>query len=495
MMSGKGIGLYIGAKSISVAQVENRSGRAVLQKLTIAETPPDSIDRGIVTDAESIAKSLKEIWEEEKIEGKRVGLAMPAVNLIIRSMTLPRMSDSEVYEALRTEVEGYAVISGAEPVLDWKIIPESAQGAFSTFDVLFAATTAENVLQYLSLLREAGLRTGFVDVLPLAMARSFVSADLLKPDSPFNIAVAVDTEITTAIAFYHGFPSFAHTIEIGARDISEGVDELAYELTLCCNFYRNDYPDEEVSNLFLALDSSDYEKVLKDLRDRTEEQMVKVNPLANIDEVECPTEVAESHVLSCSVAIGSALRGAGLGPDVAELNLMPRSILTRAHLKRQITEIGVLMVGILILGLGIGGALDMKVNSILKEKAILQQKMSQLDEQSLKKVIELQRKTDEFRDRTARYRKMLKSLKISSQHELLNYIRSVIPKDSWLEKISCDEDGKISLDGYSFSEDSVFLFADMLRLLSAEGQVNISVQRESSLVSFHMELKLKRRGR
>ncbi len=493
MMPGKGVGLYIGAKSISVAQVENRSGRAVLQKLAIAETPPDSIDRGIITDAESIAISLKEIWEGEKIEGKRVGLAMPAVNLIIRSMTLPRMSENEVYEALRTEVEGYAVISGAEPVLDWKVIPESAEGAFNTFDVLFAATTAENVLQYLSLLREAGLRAGFVDVLPLAMARSFASSDLLKPDSPFNIVVVVDSEITTAIAFYHGFPSFAHTIEVGSQDISKGVDELAYELTLCCNFYRNDYPDEEISNLFLAMDSPDYERVLKDLEDKTEEQIAGVNPFANIDEVECPTEIAENNVLSCSVAIGSALREVGLGPDVAELNLMPRSVLTRAHLKRQLMEAGVLMAGILILGLGIGGALDMKVNSTLKEKAILQQKMSQLDEQSLKKVIELQRKTNELRDRTVRYRDMLENLKISSQHELLDYIRSVIPKDSWLERVSYDEDGGISLDGYSFSEDSVFLFADMLRLLSAEGQVNISVQRESSLVNFHMELK-RRRG-
>ncbi|HID55165.1 TPA: hypothetical protein EYP37_01455 [Candidatus Poribacteria bacterium] len=492
MMSGKGIGLYIGAKSISAAQVENRSGRAVLQKLAVVETPADTIDRGIITDAESIGITLKEIWEGEKLEGKRVGLVMPAVNLIIRSMTLPRMSESEVYEALRTEVEGYAVISGAEPVLDWEVIPESAEGAFNTFDVLFAATTAENVLQYLSLLREAGLRAGFVEVLPLALSRSFVSADLLKPDSPFNIVVAVDSEITTAVAFYHGFPSFAHMIELGSQDISEGVDELAYELMLCCNFYRNDYPDEEVSNLFLAMDSPDYERVLKELEERTEEQIAGVNPFANIDEVECPTEIAEGNVLSCSVAIGSALREAGLGPEVVQLNLMPRSILTRAHLKRQIMEIGALMTGVLILGLGIGGVLDVKTNSILKEKAALQQKMSQLDEQTLKKVIELEKKTNEFRNRTSQYRDMLNSLKVSSQHELLDYIRSVIPKDSWLERISYDESGRISLEGYAFSEDSVFLFADMLRPLSSGGQVNISVQRESSLFNFHMEL---RRGR
>jgi Tfp pilus assembly PilM family ATPase len=486
-----GIGVYIGKRSISVAQVESKSGKAVLQKLALTEPPPETIDRGVILDVKSLARSLKELWDKENIGGKRVGFALPATNLIIRVITLPRMSESEVYEALRTEVEGYSIISEAEPVLDWRVVPESAVGAFNTFDVLFAATTSDNSLQYLSLLREAGLRASFLDVLPLAVARSFATEQLLRSDSSINIVAAVDSENTMVLAFHNGFPSFSHIIEVGNDSSPEAMEDLGYELELCCNFYRTDYPEEEISNLFLAVDSPDYKSLIGDMGARIGEQITGIDPLANIDEVECPTDIVESHALSCSAAIGLALREVKLGPEIVDFNLMPRSILTKAHLKRQLLETGIFMAAVLILGLGVGGFLDMRINSVREDLTSLRQEMARLDEQSLKKVLGFQREIKELRGKIVQYDRMLSGIKMRNGHRVLDYIRMVIPKDSWLEKVNYDEDGRITLNGYSFSEDSVFLFADMLRALSEDGQVNISMQRESSLVGFNMQFKRK----
>jgi len=468
----RGIGVYIGERYISIAQVEERKGRVVLSKLAIDQLPEGAVDEGIVEDPKALAEKLRGMAELEGIKRGRVGFVLPMRGVVMRTMEMPRMSERELYEAVRAEVEGYAVISGSEPAVDFEIIPESLETGFHTVDLIAAATPVETVVQYLGPLKRAGLKAAFVDPLPFAVLRAIASPEITGPDAPTIMAAVVDYQNAVILALRKGYPSFIYPIDVGSED----PKELAYELRLCCSFFRNDHPDEEVDRLLLILNSPDYEGISRRIAEEVGERAGEVDPLANVDLMEVSAEPMKTHLLSWCAALGAALRAAGLGPKLPELDLMPRSLIAKAELRRYLLKLGAAMAGTLILGIGLGEMFGGEIKTVTEQLRTVERQISEL-ERVMGGAAALQAELRAMRDKARGYRNVLEELERRKISDIMEAVRSLVPRDLWLERLEVDR-GAVTVEGRSLSEGSVFLFIDLLKGLFAD-EVEVSIQRES----------------
>ena len=113
----------IGSYKISVADIKE-AGNKKIKVLNIAqrEVPYETIVNGIIKDPSVIANRLQEIFSETGIKPGYILTTVSNDSLIVRNVTLPKMSEKELANVIRWEIEDYIPFSAEYARLDYKIL-------------------------------------------------------------------------------------------------------------------------------------------------------------------------------------------------------------------------------------------------------------------------------------------------------------------------------------------------------------------------------------
>jgi len=338
------IGLDIGSASVKLAELKSTRSGYQLKNIGEAVLPPDAIVKKVITNKEAVAGTLTNLVRDLGVKNKNVVISISGHSVIIKKVTLPSMSKSELAESIPWELEQYLPQSVEDVNFDYQVLPEiSPEG---NMDVLIVAAKKDITNDYVSLVRSVGLNPMIVDVDVFALENMYevnyqglggVIALVNMGASVTNINILRDgvsiftRDITTGgnqftewivkeqnISFEEAQQS-KHSLIHGEipfeleRITNDYIDLITGEVKRTLDFFSTNFSQDRISKTLLSGGSSKVPNIIETLQDITDIDVELANPFNNIDVSD--TEFDPSYISDISpkmgVVIGLAVRRIG----------------------------------------------------------------------------------------------------------------------------------------------------------------------------------------
>ena len=238
---GPTVGLDIGSHTIKVAEIAPGRGGVVVRALGAAPTPAGAMENNVVVDAQLLGSAVKNLLKTAGISSRSsVSSVSGQSALVVRVIEVPRMSDSELAETMKWEVERHVPFAANEVIMDFQPIerPDTPPDS-QNMEVLLAVAQQDMIDRHVEMLMAAGLKPAAIDVEPLAAARSLVD---LGPDPHGQKTIAVvniGATNTDIGIFRDGILAFPRTLPLAGDSLTRAIaqqmgvpDEQAEELKL-----------------------------------------------------------------------------------------------------------------------------------------------------------------------------------------------------------------------------------------------------------------------
>ena len=210
-----------------------------------------AIEGGIIVKPEIIAEAVQKLFQHNlvgDITTNRVALAVPVAQAFTRALDTPKLSDKELSEAVKTEVEQYIPAAADSLYVDYSQVNDTS-GKSGVFVV---AMPKKIVDSYIMLARLLGLETVLVET------SSGAGANLFRRDAQSDVpTVLVDFGSGSAdITIYDNNPIVSGTAPCGGeqitRLIAEALDVTEHEAVIIKSRYGLT-PSKKQSHIEAAL--------------------------------------------------------------------------------------------------------------------------------------------------------------------------------------------------------------------------------------------------
>ena len=240
------IGLDIGSQQIKIAELRPGKTGLTITALGIGPTPAGVIQNNIITDPVMMGSAIKQVMRESGISIKKVVGCISGQNaVVIRIIEVPRMTDAELKETMKWEVERHVPFAPSETMLDYQPLVQYTAEARNApnMEVLLAVAQQDAVNNYLSAMFAAGLDPVAIDIEPLAAARAvldiasggqpvartqFLPGQELLPDGPPPETVAIVNigAANTDISIFQGDQlTFPRSLPLAGDSLTRAIAE------------------------------------------------------------------------------------------------------------------------------------------------------------------------------------------------------------------------------------------------------------------------------
>ena len=101
--------------------------------------PPDSIVDGAIIDGGVVSDAIRNVFNKHGIRTKEVAASLSGNAVIVKKITLPVMSESQLAESIYWEAKQYIPFDIPDVNLDYQVLEAEADGDDGTMDVLLVA--------------------------------------------------------------------------------------------------------------------------------------------------------------------------------------------------------------------------------------------------------------------------------------------------------------------------------------------------------------------
>lgn len=210
------IGIDIGSKSIKMAEVSSRGARPFLKRMAIMDVPDRVLEDGMISDEDLLAETLQRMAAKNGFSGYQVAVALGGRSLFIREVVFPRMSEKELRQAIRWDLEKYVPFSPEQLYFDFSIVGPGATDM--EVRLLLIAAPREGVDAITRVVAKAGLQLVAIDIEPLAIQRTL-------PETPDCVLIDTGASFSQVTLFQNNSPVFTRNIPIGGNQFTASVME------------------------------------------------------------------------------------------------------------------------------------------------------------------------------------------------------------------------------------------------------------------------------
>ncbi len=209
-------GFDIGRSTIRVMQTHPKGDLCTVDGYGETSFDPAAIQDGIVVNHEAIAEAANQLFTHKligSITTNRVALSLPIARTFTRSIDLPKLTDKELQETIKTEVEQYIPAASDDLYTSYSITPKGK----NTSTAFIVAMPKKIVDSHITLMRILGLEP------VLIQTTSGAGATLFSRDSQSDLpSVLVDFGSESAdITIYDRGPLVSGTVACGGEQITE----------------------------------------------------------------------------------------------------------------------------------------------------------------------------------------------------------------------------------------------------------------------------------
>ena len=343
------VGLDIGSSSVKLVQLKEKKGGYALQTFGMAKLPPETIVDGALMNSGAIVNAIQELVAEHKVRAKEVAIGVSGHSVIIKKISLPRMTQEELDESIQWEAEQYIPFDVKDVNIDTQILTPEADAA-GQMDVLLVAAKKDMINDYTSVCAEAGLTATVVDVDAFAVQNAY-EANYDSSPGDTVVIVNVGAAVTNLNVIAHGATTFTRDITMGGNAFTEEIqkqlnisydeaealkvggqgdsdavvpqeverviqgvaEQLGGEIQRSLDFYASTSPEGKITRAFLSGGTARVPALFKTLEGRAGVPVEILNPFKNIeiDNKKFDPAVLLAAAPAAAVGVGLALRRPG----------------------------------------------------------------------------------------------------------------------------------------------------------------------------------------
>jgi len=217
------VGLDIGTSCVKAIQLRRARNSIRLLELGMARIHPETIVDGMIMDAGTVSRAIRQIFEENNIGVKDVAVSVSGHSVIIKKIRVPKMKKSELREGIAWEAEQHIPYSMQDVNLDFQILGGAGPGE-GEMDVLLVAVKKDAMNDYLAVISAAGLRAAVVDVDAFALENAFEICETVKPDEVVAL-VNIGAAVTTINVLRGGVSAFTRDSALGGNRHTEALQK------------------------------------------------------------------------------------------------------------------------------------------------------------------------------------------------------------------------------------------------------------------------------
>lgn len=176
MATGPVVGLDIGTQQIKVVEVRPSKRGLIVSALGIAPTPVGIMQNNIITDPRLMGQTIKQLLRESGITAKKViGSVAGQSAVVVRIIEVPKMTDAELKETMKWEVERHVPFAPSETMIDYQPLePAIPDDTNPNMEVLLAVAQQDIINNFIDTVWMAGLDPIAIDIEPLATGRGLL---------------------------------------------------------------------------------------------------------------------------------------------------------------------------------------------------------------------------------------------------------------------------------------------------------------------------------
>jgi type IV pilus assembly protein PilM len=220
------VGLDIGSSAVKAVELKPAGKSYRVTAFGTQPIPPDSIVDGAIIDAGAVADAIRRIFEGQKaFKAKDVCASLSGNAVIVKKITLPVMTESELAESIYWEAEQYIPFDIQDVNLDYQILDAGAgPESRGSMEVLLVAAKKEKIGDYTSVIAQAGRTPVIVDVDAFALQNAYEVNYGLEADRVVVLMNAGASAIN--INILQGDQSvFTRDISMGGNAYTEAVQK------------------------------------------------------------------------------------------------------------------------------------------------------------------------------------------------------------------------------------------------------------------------------
>ncbi len=168
------VGLDIGSSAVKAVELRTTGSGYRVAAVGSEPVPPDSIVDGAIINSGVVSDSIRKVFENHGIRTKEVAVSLSGNAVIVKKITLPLMSETELAESIYWEAEQYIPCDIQDVNLDYQVLesgPDADERA--TMDVLLVAAKKEKIADYTGVISQAGRVPVVVDVDAFALQNAY----------------------------------------------------------------------------------------------------------------------------------------------------------------------------------------------------------------------------------------------------------------------------------------------------------------------------------
>jgi type IV pilus assembly protein PilM len=252
-------GLDVGSSAVKVVQLAPRNGGFALQAIAIVPLPADVIAEGTIKDPPAVVDAVKEAIAKAGIKTREATIAICGRELIIKNVQIPEVPRKELHDAVQLEAEHHIPFAIDEVFVDYHVVGTRA----GSMDLILVAVKKSKVMEYLSVVEEAGLEPVTVDVDGFALSNQY---ELNYPDDAGEAVALIDigASIMKTNVMKGGATLFARDIPFGGAHYTQAIAQrlqIPFEKAEAAKLARD--PDVKWDSLVPALEEVSRELALE----------------------------------------------------------------------------------------------------------------------------------------------------------------------------------------------------------------------------------------
>ncbi len=214
------VGLDIGSSSIKVVEVEATGDSYRLKDYGSADLLPEAIVDGEIMDRQLVVETIQNLFEAKKMKARNVVTAVSGRAVIVKKITMDRLSEEDAREAIHWEAEQHVPYDINDVSLDFQILDGEVNP--KQMQVLLVAAKRDMLNAHADLIREAGLSPVVIDVDSFAVQNAILASYDFAPEEVVAL-VNIGSEITNINIIQNGTPHFTQDLSLGGNTIVESV--------------------------------------------------------------------------------------------------------------------------------------------------------------------------------------------------------------------------------------------------------------------------------
>ncbi|NTV40808.1 MAG: type IV pilus assembly protein PilM [Candidatus Moranbacteria bacterium] len=195
-------------------------------------------------------KKLLEISGPKKIKTKKVICSLPETKAFLRIITIPKMNESEISEAVKWEMEANIPLSLEQVYYDWQLVTEALTTDKNKINLLVVAVSRTTVDETIEVIESAGLEVVGLEIESIAQNRSL----LCKNDYNKTVLIVDIGDRRTSFSISkEGVPCFTSSVPLSGQTLTDVIAKgmgIPFEQAEKIKFSNGIGCDEKDGSLF-----------------------------------------------------------------------------------------------------------------------------------------------------------------------------------------------------------------------------------------------------